>query len=381
MKLLINTATVLKGGGLQVANSFIHEIKNIPEHEYHIFLSSTVAKQIDKNSFSKNFHFYDVPMRPGSGAGAYKKMKNLFNDLEEKIKPDCVFTTSGPSYWRPKAPHISGFNLPHYIYPESPYLKNIPLYRKLRWKLKTLSWIHLFIKQIDALVVQTDDVKERVSKLFKIKNVYTVSNTCSAHYYNYKNFPDKLPSRFENEIRLISISSFYYHKNLTIINKLAPLLEKESMTNIRFVLTLPEDIYRKEFTETAKKITYNVGPVKVNECPSLYKECDILFLPTLLECFSASYAEAMLMEKPIVTTDMSFAHTVCKDAAIYFDPMNPNDILEKIKKVLNSKELQTELTSKGLERIKHFNSAHERAKQYLKICESFAKTGQYIPND
>ena len=57
MKLLVNTATVLKGGGLQVANSFIHEIKDIPEHEYHIFLSSTVAKQVDKSSFQIIFIF------------------------------------------------------------------------------------------------------------------------------------------------------------------------------------------------------------------------------------------------------------------------------------------------------------------------------------
>lgn len=377
MKLLINTGTVLKGGGLQVANSFIQELKNIKEHEYHIFLSKTIAKQIDRSSFPYNFHFYDIPLRPGSGFGAYTKMNKLFQQLESAIKPDAVFTTSGPSYWRPKAPHVMGFNLPHFVYPESPYLKNISLYRKLRWKFKTLSWKQLFIKQTDALVVQTDDVKERAKKLFNIENVFTVSNTCSAHYYNSKEFPDKLPKRFEGEVRLICISSFYYHKNLTIINKLVSILEREGLNNIRFILTLPDDVFQKEFTEEAKKIIYNVGHVKVEECPSLYKESDILFLPTLLECFSASYPEAMLMEKPILTTDMSFARTVCEDAAIYFDPMNPEDIVEKIKLLLNSKELQQELIAKGLKRVKDFNSASERAQAYLKICDSFAKNGSY----
>ena len=53
----------------------------------------------------------------------------------------------------------------------------------------------------------------------------------------------------------------------------------------------------------------NVGPIKSAECPSLYSECDIMFFSTLLECFSASYAEAMIMKKPIITTDMGFAHT------------------------------------------------------------------------
>lgn len=376
MRLLINTATVLKGGGLQVANSFIQELKSIPEHEYHIFLSKTAGKQIDRVSFPANFHFYDIPLRPGSGLSAYLKMNKLFQNLENEIKPDCVFTTSGPSYWRPKSPHMAGFNLPHFLYPESPYLKNISLYRKLRWKFKTLSWKHWFIKQIDALVVQTDDVNERVSKLLNIKKVYTVSNTCSSHYYNSKEFPNKLPERFENEIRLISISSFYYHKNLTIINKLIPILEREGLNNIRFILTLPEDVYQKEFTEDAKKIIYNVGHVKVEECPSLYKESDVLFLPTLLECFSASYPEAMLMEKPILTTDMSFARTVCRDAAIYFDPMNPEEIVSKIKMLLGSNNLQQELIEKGLARVKDFNSARERAEAYLQHCENLSKSRQ-----
>src|SRR5438045_4045039 len=156
MRLIINTASVLKGGGLQVALSFIQELKNIPENEYHLFLSNTVGKQVDRLSFPKNFYFYDLPFRPGAGLKSYVKINRLFRKLEKKIKPDAVFTTTGPSYWRPKAPHLMGYNLPHHIYPESPYLANIPLKRKLRWKMKKAFWVSLFSKQADAFVVQTD---------------------------------------------------------------------------------------------------------------------------------------------------------------------------------------------------------------------------------
>ena len=81
----------------------------------------------------------------------------------------------------------------------------------------------------------------------------------------------------------------------------------------------------------------NVGPIRIEEAPSLYKECDAMFLPTLLECFSASYVESMKMEKPILTSDMGFAWTVCNNAAIYFDPMDANDIAAKIIELFNSK--------------------------------------------
>lgn len=38
-------------------------------------------------------------------------------------------------------------------------------------------------------------------------------------------------------------------------------------------------------------------------------------MPSLLECFTATYPEAMRMERPIVTTDLAFAQGLCGEAA------------------------------------------------------------------
>jgi glycosyltransferase involved in cell wall biosynthesis len=84
------------------------------------------------------------------------------------------------------------------------------------------------------------------------------------------------------------------------------------------VITLPVDVFKSIFNEKYYKYVYNLGPIPIPECASLYKECDAMFLPTLLECFSASYIEAMYMEKPIVTSDLDFAHTVCGNSALNF---------------------------------------------------------------
>ena len=57
MKLLINTASTFKGGGVQVAKSFIEECKDIREHEYYVVLGENISKSINKDSFPKNFTF------------------------------------------------------------------------------------------------------------------------------------------------------------------------------------------------------------------------------------------------------------------------------------------------------------------------------------
>ena len=117
----------------------------------------------------------------------------------------------------------------------------------------------------------------------------------------------------------------------------------------------------------------NIGQVKAEEGASLYEECDAMFLPTLLECFSASYAEAMKLRKPIITSDMGFAHTVCKDAALYVNPMDENDIASKIIELSTSQELQEDLMNKGVERLQKFGSSKDRAKRYIQICKSLVK--------
>ena len=192
MKLLINTASTFKGGGVQVAKSFIEECKELRENEYFVVLGENISKSINKDSFPKNFTFCEAPFRPATKVFSIKSHNYFFKDIEQSWKPDVVFTTSGPSYWRPKVKHVMGYNLPHYIYSDSPYFKNIPISANIKWKFRKIIAKYFFKRNADALVVQTDDVKERVKKLLSITNVYTVSNTISEHYLIPKNVPKKL---------------------------------------------------------------------------------------------------------------------------------------------------------------------------------------------
>ena len=378
MRMLINTASTFKGGGVQVALSFLHELQAYDSDEFHVFLSEPVGKQISKKEYPNNFHFYSVPFRPGSGIKTLFKVRRFLQESEKKIQPDCVFTTTGPSYWRPSVPHLCGYNLPHHIYPESPYFDDLPIKSRFNWFLKRKLWQHWFAKEADAFVVQTEDVNQRLRTLINTDQVYTVSNTCS-HFFgdtdkksNKKSF---LPPKKENEFRLLSIGAHYPHKNLDIINEIAPeLVNLQTENKIHFVLTLPEKIYQDSFTKEAKQIIFNVGPQQLENCPQLYSETDALFLPTLLECFSASYAEAMAMGKPILTSDLGFAHTVCKDAALYFNPKNPVDIVDKIQLLIEKPQIISELTIKGKDVLKELNNTKERAEKYLNICENLVKS-------
>lgn len=62
MKIIINTSNLYVGGGVQVALSFISELKIMNfKNEYHIFLSQAVDKQINQDTFDYRM-VSDVPV-------------------------------------------------------------------------------------------------------------------------------------------------------------------------------------------------------------------------------------------------------------------------------------------------------------------------------
>ena len=63
--------------------------------------------------------------------------------------------------------------------------------------------------------------------------------------------------------------------------------------------------------------------VPLSKLPELYRNSDICFIPSVLETFSATYVEAMATGRPIVASDLDFAHAVCQESAVYFDPRDP----------------------------------------------------------
>lgn len=368
MKLLINTASTHKGGGVQVAWSFIRCCRHFPEHTYHVVLSPALEMLPDSEVFGANFKFYRLHYRPGSRVFSFRSHDEFLRSLEESVKPDCVFTTSGPAYWRPKAPHLVGFNLGHHVYLDSPFFGRISFVDRVRWKIKRILHLFFFRKESDALVAQTYDVSGRLRLLFPRIPVYTVLNTYNGYYSSRVGKFSRLPSRSTGEFRFLILSAYHQHKNLEVLNSIVPRLEAMGLDHIRFVTTIEEETASRIFHGEVRRSVLNIGPVSIHECPGLYQEVDAVFLPTLLECFSASYPEAMVMRKAILTSNLGFARTVCADAAIYFDPTNPSDIVEKIVSIVENPKLREDLIDKGIEQLKQFPTELQRAESYLRIC-------------
>lgn len=372
MKIIINSAINYQGGGLQVALSFINECTKFSDNIYHVMMGPSLAQQVDTTLFPTNFNFYLVPKLK------FWQYSAFLSRLETSITPDVVFSIFGPVYWRPKTKHVMGFALGHYIYLDSPYWTRVSFLSKLIWHLKRKIHLYYLKKDADAFVVETDDVANRLSKQLE-KPCFVVSNTYSSFFENYLNNGKNdemsfLPSKKQGAFYLVSVCTPYPHKNLSVISSVLDILYSRGIRNIYFVLTVDQSSYHKIFDKKYHNNIITVGVVSPREVPHLYSSCDATFVPSLLECFTANFPESMIMNKPILASDLSFSHAICKDAALYFNPLDPVDIADKIVQLYQDKHLYDCLVQKGRERLPFFCNSFQRAKSYLNICQKIEKS-------
>ena len=85
----------------------------------------------------------------------------------------------------------------------------------------------------------------------------------------------------------------------------------------------------------------------MKDVPSLYRQCDGLLMPTLLESFSGTYVEAMFHNIPIFTSNFDFARDVCKDGAMYFDPFDVQDIIGQLNFIFCNDNEKNELLKRA----------------------------------
>lgn len=104
-----------------------------------------------------------------------------------------------------------------------------------------------------------------------------------------------------------------------------------------------------------------------SEIELLYHSADILLYCSLYEGFGLPILDAFSAGLPVVTSDVSSMPEVAAEAAVYVDPYNVEDIKEKVKRLMENKDLREDLIKKGFEQVKKFSwerTANETANVY-----------------
>jgi hypothetical protein len=170
LNIVINTSNLNSGGALQVAFSIIYEFTVIgSKYNFLILASPQVYNQISRIKFPKNFKLKLIDKSPAR----IRTRSKIINKLDKYVlefKGNIVLTIFGPSYWKPKVYHVSGFADGWCYNPKSIAYTQLNFIEKIKRKLLSKYKLFHLKRSSNSIFVETEDAK---SKLSRILNNYT----------------------------------------------------------------------------------------------------------------------------------------------------------------------------------------------------------------
>lgn len=369
MNIMVNCSNLKVGGGLQVADSVCGFLNLFPEHRFTVVLSQQLKSTAKRIADYANVEVVEYDITNSWRTLLLGRDKTL-DSLVKTRDIESVLTVFGPSRWLPKVRHISGFARSHLVLADSPYYKRMSLKQRIKTAINNgiLNWA--FRRATKNYFTENPYISALLAKKWPGYNICTVTNNYNQMFDMPEKWVERRLPKFEGTT-ILCISANYDHKNLHISIDVARYLKKHYPAfKFRFVFTLtPEQFAVPEDLAEHYVLT---GKVDISECPGLYRQADISFQPTLLECFTATYPESMVMRVPIVTTDLEFARGLCGDAAVYYSPLSAPEAAEAIYRVANDSALRYRLVEAGLKKLTEYDTAQQRAEKLIALCESIA---------
>lgn len=213
-----------------------------------------------------------------------------------------------------------------------------------------------------------------LSKRFKgnkEKKVYTVTNYYNQIYDDKSRWKEVTLPPFDGAT-ILTLSKPRPYKNLRIAIDIAKIWKKtKPELSFRFVFSFDKADYPKLNEDIQAHFVF-LGSVEIDECPSLYNQCTVVFMPSLLECFTATYPEAMKMNKPIVTTDLDFAKSLCGEAASYYSATDPQSAADALYRVITDATKSQQLVKAGVEQLLCFDNYNQRAEKLIGLLDTIS---------
>ncbi len=183
-----------------------------------------------------------------------------------------------------------------------------------------------------------------------------------------------LPARF-----IFYPAQFWPHKNHQNLIKALAILKKRNII-IPLVLIGAKKEEWGEFDrvmslikkEGLEKQVYYPGYVNNKEVGALYKLALAMIMPTFLPTSNYPVIEAWQADCPVLYSNIRGCRDQAGDAALLFNPGNPEDIANKIKTIWKNKDLRNKLIRKGKERLNKWTTK-DFNKKVAQIISDFEK--------
>lgn len=349
--ILINGLKSKVGGGKVIFDTYLRLLdESAPNDRYFIL---TPDSDSYRHVETDHIKVVDIPAWAHSNFATVPLYRLILPALIKRYNINAILNF-GDIVIPTEIPQVYNFDWAFAVYPDHVSWQRLGYAEKLLYRIK-LHYFEAYLSRATIIMAQTEAMKSRLEARYKLNNVVLVpAAAATTGDAPERATPFDLP---DARIKLIYPANYYPHKNIEVLESVAESLAA-SDTGVIIVTTLAPDEHpcaRIFLERIANKglndVVVNVGRVSAAHIPDLYIASDGLLMPTLLETFGLPYVEAMQHEKPILTSNLDFAHAVCDDAAAYFDPLDPKSIVATIEEVFRDDAFRTALIARGRVRL------------------------------
>jgi len=255
------------------------------------------------------------------------------------------------------------------------------------WNLK----VWMAIKQADLILTLTEFSKKGIMKHFRIEGSrIRVTSAAADNIFRPIHERDssyKILSRFGLDFStkfILYVGGIAPHKNLSVLVKAySKLIKDSSYKDVKLVLVgdyekdpflidrkIKDEIKRLDLTDT---IIFT-GFLPDKELVYLYNAATILVMPSFCEGFGLPALEAMACATPVIGSKTTSLPEVVGNAGLFFDPNDPDELLEKLLHILGNDNFRKQLRDRSIKRASTF-SWQKSAAQLLAAFEEFKKDG------
>lgn len=377
MKVLVNAINLRVAGGRSVALNFLRALGRVGGgHTYYVLAPRNVGyEELGSESVIVRVLPKNLSSLLARGVVDYYWVPRLVREL----RPDVIFSM-GNIALPVRRKQLLLFHHPYAIYDDA------EVWARMNWRhrLYRWAWRRAFERSLpyaSKIVTQTITAKRRLESRYALdpQRVRVVPNAVSITqpFAASAGLPS-LPERRPAERRLLCLTRYYVHKNVEVLVRAAELIRAREL-GIRIITTIAKDqgsgaaAFLEEIDDRRlHDIIVNIGPVAMADIPALYQAVDGMILPSLLESFSGTYVESMYYGVPVFTSDRDFARDVCGDVAYYFDPLDPEAILETVERAFSDPQEMRRRVARGKEVVSAMPDWIGVARQYVALLEELA---------
>ena len=320
-----------------------------------------------------------------------KRFKKVMADIPHYSFKEQVFLPGILKKIKPNLVHFPHFNVPifwqgKYVVTIHDLIKHQSRGMKTTTKLVPFYWLKYLVYQVNIFsAVKRARKIITPSKWWKkelIKRYCLKPGKITVTYEGAGEFLEKKPSLSGQAVLkrygiskpfVIYTGSLYPHKNVLRLVKAVIRFNELNQKNskLSLVIACARNVFLERFKKELEKkrgldLVVLAGFVPDGELIALYQEAEAFVTPSLLEGFGLPGLEAMAIGLPVISSNASCLPEIYGQAAVYFNPLDINDIAKKIGEVVGNEKKSQLLIKKGFEQVKKY-SWQKMAKETLRV--------------